>query len=186
MVFSWRVRTRPVLYSRIQYFLQIVVAVCVTHTRDRLNIPVLICFRNTRLRGIYNGNYPFRHLLPECQLRLIYDLFVAAVVVAVLLSCSRCCLFSCRFPSDERRNRFSKPLPYVWALGTLFYVLSPRDNCSIGHICDFCKSYLWFYSSSTHLLINTLMLLFYLLISSNKCYKDITYCNKSISSVIVL
>lgn len=186
MVFSWRVRTRPVLYSRIQYFLQAVVAVCVTHTRDRLNTPVLTCFRNTHLRGVYNGNYPFRYLLPECQLRLIYDLFVAAVVVAVLLSCSRCCLFSCRFHSDERRNRFPKPLSTVWAIGTLFYVLSPRDNCSIGHIYDFCKSYLWFYSSSTHLLINTLISSFYLLILFNKCYKDITYCNKSISSVIVL
>ena len=92
MVFRWRVRTRPVLYSCIQYFLQVVVAVCVVHTRDRLNIPVPTCFRNTRLRGVYNGNYPFRYLLPECQLRSVYDLFVAAVVVAVLLSCSRCCL----------------------------------------------------------------------------------------------
>ena len=186
MVFSWRVRTRPVLYSRIQYFLQIVVAVCVTHTRDRLNIPVLICFRNTRLRGVYNGNYPFRYLLPECQLRLVYDLFVAAVVVAVPLSCSGCCLSIVASPQMRREAGFRNPFSYVWALGTLFYVLSPRDNCSIGHICDFCKSYLWFYSSSTHLPINTAISSFYLLILFNKCYKDITYCNKSISSVIVL
>ena len=67
MVFRWRVRTRPALYSRIQYFLQVVVAICDTLTRARLDIPVLACFRNARLRGVYIGNYPFQYLLLECR-----------------------------------------------------------------------------------------------------------------------
>lgn len=90
--FSWRVCTRLVSCASTWYFLQVVIALCVTHTQVRLDIPVLAYFRNTRLHRVYIGNYPFRHLLPECQLRLVYDLFVTAVVVAVPLSCIGHCL----------------------------------------------------------------------------------------------
>lgn len=104
--FSWRVCTRLVSCACTWYFLQVVIALCVTHTQVRLDIPVLAYFRNTRLRRVYIGNYPFRYLLPECQLRLVYDLFVTAVVVAVPLSCNGCCLSIVVSPQMRRATGF--------------------------------------------------------------------------------